>query len=936
MDDKDIIEALGLDPVRDSDIIQSLGLRLQQQAAEGIQAGVEGEPFDPRRVPERPGMKVPPIPMKGPDELGGFSQLAHTIYGGPNLKEGMTPEEAATAGRDTATQRMFRGMQHATAPIANAFREAVNTQARIFTGREVKPPTAEDLLSINYRPHVGVLEPGDRQPAVGHVADIASEIVPFIAGGALARGVGTAAKEAWVGRNAPEFADFTHFLRTKAPQLFEKWVKEAEITGQGIDDVMEAFANSREGIPVWRRLRNAYMEWTRSGRSPMFEPPAAPAAAVKPPPRPFTGQGELFPQQGELFKFTGADPIPPSPVMPKPAIGDKLFKEGTRQTKKGPIKVRQYMGRGKPLPESPLVDSEAQLQLPLSKGQGSLPLETPPPTGGRPPTPPPAGGAPAVTGARDPLTAPRVGMGEPDLTEAQMFGKGVRGWLHRVGEWLTPEEQLVIKHGGEELMKPLMEAERKHSQFVASNWGQFLKTIWRPGKLGAPAHGEHAFPITRGQHLRNMVAEQLTGAPTSEQTRGLADVRRIAERWKQLRASIMSQLEKENLPEEVMKEIEKLNIDDALANPEAFQTVLRKMARYAYDMPAAAQVEAAMVPIEQSGKNPRLVSAVNRYLHSYTGARQPDFRDKHVLDVVRRFQYNRFLGLNPTSPAWNLSQTWLNTVPVAGYRATGSAIKRVGRHPIEYFKQARNAGVLEALPESEEGFFEALKYGSQSKLAKLGKAYESTILRPFNLTEQSNRVVAWLAGKESALDALRKGTLKSAEFTSLMRKHGNFEQVRELVMSGKASIKEVDQAAWDMVRQTQFMFGAKSSIPATQGPVKGLIMQFGNYPLKQFNFVKNIMTKGTPAQKRRLLTSYVTTAGVVGGTEGGRRQFWDLLMDFLPAGGPSMRDWQNVVQFFENMPEKDLEDIIGQAVIGIVGELPGIRGVRKLAKEEEW
>lgn len=285
--------------------------------------------------------------------------------------------------------------------------------------------------------------------------------------------------------------------------------------------------------------------------------------------------------------------------------------------------------------------------------------------------------------------------------------------------------------------------------------------------------------------------------------------------------------------------------------PEVMKAYIQGAGKTLFDLKA---YDAAVKQAETLD-NPALKDYAARYLANYMG--QPSsaigkFRGASS-DVATKAYYLRYIGLNPYSAATNLTQTWFNTIPEIGYKATGAAVQKLFHPNAEVRKSTweavRKSGIFQDYPGLEESTGLANKF------------LDTTFFGMFKGAEKVNRAIAYVGG----LDRAKVLGLTGADARDFAR---------------------------NVVRKTQFYYGKKDPIPLIQNSPS--TWMFANFPLKQGEFLRDTIRSGDKGKIARLATQYGTGAIGASAAAGFEKDpltaTAGLMFDVVPGPGPIIKD----------------------------------------------
>lgn len=194
--------------------------------------------------------------------------------------------------------------------------------------------------------------------------------------------------------------------------------------------------------------------------------------------------------------------------------------------------------------------------------------------------------------------------------------------------------------------------------------------------------------------------------------------------------------------------------------------------------------------------------------------------------------YRGLLGLAVDTAFKNLGQVQ-NTVAELGYRKTATGIGRLFTETFltpEAKRVFAKSGIIDD--------YEHIVAANVDTMARssLGKAMDKVLFTPMKFSEYVNRGVAFHAGLAEA--------------------YGNGMKGEQALTYAKA-----------MVDKTQFRYGVTNTSPYLQNPFGKLWYQFGSYPLKEAEFINQVLKDPNKRKLYRLLAFHgmVMGTGAVGG-----------------------------------------------------------------------
>lgn len=301
--------------------------------------------------------------------------------------------------------------------------------------------------------------------------------------------------------------------------------------------------------------------------------------------------------------------------------------------------------------------------------------------------------------------------------------------------------------------------------------------------------------------------------------------------------------------------------------------------------------------------NPALKDYAARYLANYMG--QPSsaigkFRGA-ASDLATKAYYLRYIGLNPYSAATNLTQTWFNTIPEIGYKATGAAVQKLFHPNAEVRKSTweavRKSGIFQDYPGLEESTGLANKF------------LDTTFFGMFKGAEKVNRAIAYVGG----LDRAKVLGLTGADARDFAR---------------------------NVVRKTQFYYGKKDPIPLIQNSPS--TWMFANFPLKQGEFLRDTIRSGDKGKIARLAAQYGTGALGASAATGFEKDpltaTAGLMFDVVPGPGPIIKDMADFGTYLYRLGQQEDVDWGKESKrwVKTAGTfVPGASSFRKLKKTWE-
>lgn len=270
-----------------------------------------------------------------------------------------------------------------------------------------------------------------------------------------------------------------------------------------------------------------------------------------------------------------------------------------------------------------------------------------------------------------------------------------------------------------------------------------------------------------------------------------------------------------------------------------------------------------------------------------------------VSSPARQMVFRGLLGLNPASALRNIQQS-TNTYALLGERDfLGGVIKTVQNMP-HYMSNAETelerVGVLDG---------DIITDRTLSATKKFWQNADKTIFYLFNQAEKVNRSIAYYGAKAKALRA------------------GKTEQ--EAIEAGKA-----------LVRRTQFNYDVVDTPAILQNDIAKTFLQFGTYPLKQAEFLGEMVLKDKNiAGSVRWLaanTLFLATVGKVLGMEPK-----DLIPSYRFGIPPTLQAPVGVVEAFTNGKDQYGNDLSLQdrilnkdLVSGVTNYVPAGAQLRKV------
>jgi len=233
---------------------------------------------------------------------------------------------------------------------------------------------------------------------------------------------------------------------------------------------------------------------------------------------------------------------------------------------------------------------------------------------------------------------------------------------------------------------------------------------------------------------------------------------------------------------------------------------------------------------------------------------------------IQMYMYQTTMGFNPLSPAKNLLQSLITTVPSIGPKYFGKGIRELTNRSGAYLKDLkkgmakRDAFHNNFYEFAESGFdirhvpgleeIEAARYGFKhmTGIRKAKKSLEEAALWMFTKSERANRIVAFYGARAKALQELpgTKWTDPFREVTGVL-KRGTVQLERAANMYG-TTITGMTQYGGGALNTP---YGMLSSGFLNWGPIR----QFTQFPLRTLGFATGHALQHGGVAGRMLLTS---------------------------------------------------------------------------------